>query len=215
MKAPARWWASSRDSTSDRSAAFSPQASSRNRARSAAPPSSRASWNNDSAERGEDMPWGGGSADRSRSISSKSVILFGRKLRIGRWNGSNRTCHEDLETPEPPRHPPSPSGRGHRNRPHAPADRLLAALRPPVLHRRRCGARTTSDRCLDRYSKSRRIDTIPAHHLFRLLEVGGTLKVSALSTEWMARWLRDRPKSLAHARAWLFREWGGIRPMRA
>jgi hypothetical protein len=55
-------------------------------------------------------------------------------------------------------------------------------------------------RFLDLFSKEHRVDTIPAHHLFRLLDVGETLRLAPLDPEWMARWLRANPQKLAHAR---------------
>lgn len=58
--------------------------------------------------------------------------------------------------------------------------------------------RLGDERYLDLYSKTRTVDTIPAHHLFRLVEVGATLKVVTLNPDWLGKWLRRNPSSLAH-----------------
>jgi hypothetical protein len=54
-------------------------------------------------------------------------------------------------------------------------------------------------RFLDFESKLRAVSTVPAHHLFRLVEVGAELKLAPLNTEWVQKWLRDHPGALAHA----------------
>lgn len=54
------------------------------------------------------------------------------------------------------------------------------------------------ERFLDIGSKARTISTVPAHHLFKLLEAGPDLKVAGLNTDWMQKWLRENPESLAH-----------------
>lgn len=53
-------------------------------------------------------------------------------------------------------------------------------------------------RFLDAFSKTRNVDTIPAHHLFQLAEVAPTLQVRALNPDWIAKWLEKHPRSLAH-----------------
>ncbi|MCC6234203.1 MAG: hypothetical protein IT580_16285 [Verrucomicrobiales bacterium] len=52
---------------------------------------------------------------------------------------------------------------------------------------------------LDLFSKTRTVGTIPAHHLFRVVELGATLKLTTLNPEWMAKRLRAHPTELEHA----------------
>jgi len=42
------------------------------------------------------------------------------------------------------------------------------------------------------------VSTIPAHHLFKLVEVGPTLQVAMLNLDWVRKWLRQNPVSLPH-----------------
>lgn len=54
------------------------------------------------------------------------------------------------------------------------------------------------ERYLDIGSKSRAISTTPVHHLFKLISVEPELKLAALNTDWMQKWLRNHPESIAH-----------------
>lgn len=54
------------------------------------------------------------------------------------------------------------------------------------------------DRFLDIASQARGISAIPAHHLFKLIAVEPELKLAALNTDWMQKWLREHPDSPAH-----------------
>ena len=54
------------------------------------------------------------------------------------------------------------------------------------------------ERYLDIGSKSRAISTMPVHHLFKVTSVEPDLKLAALNTDWMQKWLRSHPESLAH-----------------
>jgi ribonuclease BN (tRNA processing enzyme) len=58
--------------------------------------------------------------------------------------------------------------------------------------------RLEGTRFLDIMSRSREVSTLPVHHLFKIEELGATLKIAPLSTEWMQKWLRKNPASLAH-----------------
>lgn len=53
-------------------------------------------------------------------------------------------------------------------------------------------------RYLNIMSRKRGLSTVPAHHLFQVIEVGTELKVKALNLDWMQRWLSKHPGSLAH-----------------
>jgi hypothetical protein len=53
-------------------------------------------------------------------------------------------------------------------------------------------------RYLNLMSRTRALSTVPAHHLFQVIEVGSELKVKALNENWMRRWLGKHPGSLAH-----------------
>lgn len=53
-------------------------------------------------------------------------------------------------------------------------------------------------RFLDLFSKIRAVDVIPAHHLFRLIEVGAALRVTTLNPDWIGTWLKQHPDSMAH-----------------
>ena len=44
----------------------------------------------------------------------------------------------------------------------------------------------------------REISTLPVHHLFRLDEVGTTLKVTPLNINWVQKWLAKNPGALAY-----------------
>ena len=52
-------------------------------------------------------------------------------------------------------------------------------------------------RFLDLEGKTRGVSTIPSHHLFRV-ELGAELKVAPLNMEWVQKWLRENPSTLAH-----------------
>ena len=54
------------------------------------------------------------------------------------------------------------------------------------------------DRFLDLESKTRAVSTVPAHHLFKVIELTPDLKLSALSIDWVQKWLRNHPGALAH-----------------
>jgi hypothetical protein len=54
------------------------------------------------------------------------------------------------------------------------------------------------NRFLDIVSQSRAISTMPAHHLFRVAELDAELKLAPLNMDWMHKWLRQHPGSLAH-----------------
>ena len=54
------------------------------------------------------------------------------------------------------------------------------------------------ERFLDLGGQVRSVGSIPAHHLFKLVATGPELKLAALSTDWMQKWLRNHPRSLAH-----------------
>lgn len=54
-----------------------------------------------------------------------------------------------------------------------------------------------ANRFLDLGSKARSVSGVPAHHLFKL-EVGSDVKLAALNTDWMQKWLRKNPGSLPH-----------------
>jgi hypothetical protein len=53
-------------------------------------------------------------------------------------------------------------------------------------------------RYIDLLSKTRAVSTVPAHHLFQIVELGPDLKVKALNPSWMDQWLRKHPGSLEH-----------------
>lgn len=53
-------------------------------------------------------------------------------------------------------------------------------------------------RLLDIAPAERTVSTIPAHHLFKVIEIGNTLQVARLNVDWMQKWLRKNPASLAH-----------------
>lgn len=48
-------------------------------------------------------------------------------------------------------------------------------------------------------ARPREVSTLPVHHLFKLEEVGETLKIAPLNIEWVQEWLRKNPTALAHA----------------
>jgi hypothetical protein len=54
------------------------------------------------------------------------------------------------------------------------------------------------ERYLDIVARDRGVSTIPAHHLFRILESGATLKVAPLNTGFVRNWLKEHPAALAH-----------------
>jgi hypothetical protein len=51
-------------------------------------------------------------------------------------------------------------------------------------------------RYFDFYSRARSINEIPAHHLFRVREIGATLKIQIQSPEWTQKWLKEHPNAL-------------------
>jgi hypothetical protein len=53
------------------------------------------------------------------------------------------------------------------------------------------------ERFLDFEGKSRDIGIIPSHHLLRM-ELGAELKLATLNPDWMEKWLRANPGTLAH-----------------
>ena len=53
-------------------------------------------------------------------------------------------------------------------------------------------------RFLDIAPVERSLSTIPAHHLFKVIEIGPSLQLAALNTNWLQKWLRKNPKALAH-----------------
>ena len=54
-------------------------------------------------------------------------------------------------------------------------------------------------RYLDLWSaRPREVSLLPVHHLFKLEEVGATLKIAPLSIEWVQNWLVKNPGALAH-----------------
>jgi len=55
-----------------------------------------------------------------------------------------------------------------------------------------------NDRFLDLVGKVSGVSTIPAHHLFRIVELGSELKMTGLNTDWVKKWLKKNPSSLAH-----------------
>jgi len=53
-------------------------------------------------------------------------------------------------------------------------------------------------RFLDFEGKARGISTVPAHHLFRVVELGNELKLAPLNTDWVQKWLRKNPGALSY-----------------
>ncbi|HEY0550045.1 MAG TPA: hypothetical protein VGF13_10630 [Verrucomicrobiae bacterium] len=53
-------------------------------------------------------------------------------------------------------------------------------------------------RLLDLMPTERTVSTIPAHNLFRVTEIETNLQLARLSIDWMQKWLRQHPASLAH-----------------
>ena len=51
---------------------------------------------------------------------------------------------------------------------------------------------------LDLLPTERTVSTIPAHSLFKVTEMGANLQMARLSIDWMQKWLRKNPGSLAH-----------------
>ncbi|HTD65390.1 MAG TPA: hypothetical protein VK846_02525 [Candidatus Limnocylindria bacterium] len=60
--------------------------------------------------------------------------------------------------------------------------------------------RLDGHRFLDIVSRTRSVSTVPAHHLFKVVDVGSELKFAALNTDWVQKWLRKNPSALAHIR---------------
>lgn len=56
------------------------------------------------------------------------------------------------------------------------------------------------ERMLDLHSRTRGIADIPAHHLFRVNELGATLKIQLLSADWIEKYLKEHPSEIAHMR---------------
>jgi hypothetical protein len=44
----------------------------------------------------------------------------------------------------------------------------------------------------------REVSKMPVHHLFKIEEVGETLKLTPLDINWVQKWLRKNPNALAH-----------------
>ena len=55
-----------------------------------------------------------------------------------------------------------------------------------------------NDRFLDLEGKARGFSSVPAHHLFRIVELGSELKMTGLNTDWMEKFLKKNPNALAH-----------------
>ena len=53
-------------------------------------------------------------------------------------------------------------------------------------------------RMLDLMPAERAVSTIPAHNLFRVMELGPELRLTMLNPDWVHKWLRKNPTSLAH-----------------
>jgi len=53
-------------------------------------------------------------------------------------------------------------------------------------------------RFLDIVPTERTVSTIPAHNLFKVIEIGPSLQLAALNINWVQKWLRANPTSLAH-----------------
>jgi hypothetical protein len=60
--------------------------------------------------------------------------------------------------------------------------------------------RLGNDRFLDLEGKARGVSTIPAHHLFRIVELGNELKLRGLNTDWVEKFLKTNSNALAHIR---------------
>lgn len=56
-------------------------------------------------------------------------------------------------------------------------------------------------RFLDLYSRRRGFSEIPAHHLFRVGKIGGSLELQILSLDWMKNWISEHPDGIAHVKA--------------
>jgi len=53
------------------------------------------------------------------------------------------------------------------------------------------------DRMLDLHSRHRSIGDIPAHNLFRIVELGGSLKMQTLDPEFVQKWIVANPKDIS------------------
>lgn len=53
-------------------------------------------------------------------------------------------------------------------------------------------------RFLDIVTQERSLSTIPAHHLFRISELSGTMKIAPLNTGWVGDYLKENPQALQH-----------------
>lgn len=53
---------------------------------------------------------------------------------------------------------------------------------------------------MDMESRQRSINEIPAHHLFRVPEIGATVKIALQSGEFIKNWIEGHPNDLAHIR---------------
>src|ERR1051325_3539429 len=53
-------------------------------------------------------------------------------------------------------------------------------------------------RLLDLMPIERTVSTIPAHNLFKVVQMGPTLELALLNPDWMHQWLRKNPAALAH-----------------
>lgn len=57
-----------------------------------------------------------------------------------------------------------------------------------------------SQQFLNIVTQDRGISTIPAHHLFRISELGSTMKIAPLNTGWIRDYLKESPKALQHVK---------------
>jgi hypothetical protein len=53
-------------------------------------------------------------------------------------------------------------------------------------------------RLMDIVSTDASVSTIPAHHLFKMIEIGPNLQMAMLNLDWMQKTLRENPALLAH-----------------
>lgn len=58
--------------------------------------------------------------------------------------------------------------------------------------------RFEGQRFLDILLLRREISVIPAHHLFKVVELGTDLKLVPLNIEWVQKWLKEHPGSLSY-----------------
>jgi hypothetical protein len=58
------------------------------------------------------------------------------------------------------------------------------------------------ERFMDMMSRTRSVNEIPAHHLFRIIEIGPDLKLAIQSREFVQNWIKANPNDLAHVRSY-------------